>query len=114
MRTTVIGVLLAVGLVWASLGTSADRLPTATPAGLVDTVGARGDLIAFHTPLGEQRQQLMVIDPKTRVVSLYHVESASGKIELKSVRNLSWDLQMVEFNGTSPLPQEVRAMVEPR
>jgi hypothetical protein len=60
------------------------------------------------------RQQLTIIDPRTRVLGIYHVDTQSGAITLKSVRNISWDLQMVEFNGTNPLPRDVRALLEPR
>jgi hypothetical protein len=28
------------------------------------------------------------------------------------VRNIHWDLQMMEFNGTRPLPDEVRSILE--
>jgi hypothetical protein len=33
-------------------------------------------------------------------------------VALKSVRSIQYDLMMQEFNGVSPLPREIRAMVE--
>jgi hypothetical protein len=30
------------------------------------------------------------------------------------VRNVNFDLQMMEFNGKSPLPNEIRAILEQR
>ncbi len=47
-------------------------------------------------------------------MSVYHVESATGEIALKSVRRFHWDLQMDEFNGDSPSPREIRALIEQR
>ncbi len=75
---------------------------------------AAPELITLTTPLGDAKQQLTVIDPRSRVLSIYHVELASGAVTLKSVRNIHWDLQMSEFNATSPLPREIRGMMEQR
>src|SRR4051812_16783097 len=73
-------------------------------------VGGVSGIIAL-TQAGEKHQQLTVIDPETRVMSVYHVDLASGEIALKSVRNIHWDLQMIEFNSNSPLPQEIRSLL---
>jgi hypothetical protein len=75
---------------------------------------ASSGLIALATPVGDHRQQLMVVDPELRVMSVYHVDGATGEIVLKSVRNIHWDLQMMEFNGTSPTPREIRTQLEQR
>ena len=74
--------------------------------------GGESELITLDAPLDENRQQLTIIDPKSRVVAIYHVRRDSGEIALKSVRNFHWDLQMLEFNGVSPLPREIRALLE--
>ena len=47
-------------------------------------------------------------------MGVYHIDLATGEVSLKSVRNIHWDLQMIEFNGTRPLPREVRSMLEQR
>ena len=62
--------------------------------------------------MGDTRQQLTVIDPQVHVVSVYHIELATGEISLKSVRNIHWDLQMSEFDGVNPLPREIRSLLE--
>ncbi|HZZ73016.1 MAG TPA: hypothetical protein VFE24_12250 [Pirellulales bacterium] len=85
----------------------ASNLPSGNVAG--------GDgLLAFTSAVGEKTQMLTVVDPRQQVVSVYHVDTHSGEITLKSVRNIHWDLQMSEFNGVSPLPREIRALAEPR
>jgi hypothetical protein len=73
-----------------------------------------GELIALPTQVDNGRQQITVIDPTKRVICVYHIDLPTGGITLKSVRNISGDLQIDDFNGTSPLPREVRAQLEPR
>jgi hypothetical protein len=72
------------------------------------------ELIALPLQVSETLQQLTIIDPRSRVVSVYHVDLRNGGITLKSVRNIQWDLQMDEFNGVSPLPREIRSLVNSR
>ncbi len=72
-----------------------------------------GELIALPAHVDNGRQQITVIDPIKRVICVYHVDLPSGGISLKSVRNISGDLQIDDFNGASPLPREVRAQLEP-
>ncbi len=55
-----------------------------------------------------------MIDPRTQVMSVYHLELHTGKVSLMSVRNIHWDLQMVEFNGVDPLPSVIRSRLENR
>jgi hypothetical protein len=75
---------------------------------------ASAGLIALACSAGDHRQQLTVVDPELRVVGVYHIDSATGEIVLKSVRNIHWDLQMVEFNGSNPTPREIRTHIEQR
>lgn len=67
-------------------------------------------LIALSSDTTDGRQQVTVIESKTRVMSVYHVDHKTGAIALKSVRDISADLLMDEFNTDSPLPREIRAM----
>lgn len=113
MRTAVLGamVLTVVALAAAAVAVGpheayGQRGATAPAAG--------GGLITLTTAAGEHREQLTVIDPETRTLAVYHIDTASGEVVLKSVRNIHYDLRMMEFNGTSPLPGEIRAIVEQR
>lgn len=36
-------------------------------------------------------------------------DRSTGQITPKSIRNFTWDLQMIEFNSGDPLPQDVRS-----
>lgn len=71
-----------------------------------------GELITHQIAADEHHQQLTVIDPRTRAACVYHIDRGTGEITLKSVRNLHFDLQLTEFNSTSPRPREIRAMLE--
>ena len=108
MKAAVIGVLLGAGLVIAmTAGASGVHATPLAP-------GTGSDLITLSTALGDHRQQLTVIDPKLRVMGVYQIDGTTGEIALKSVRNISWDLQMTEFNAASPLPREIRSLLEQR
>jgi len=76
--------------------------------------GSKDGLIAVPGPTGEQGQLLAVIDPRGRVMSVYHIDKATGKIGLRSVRNIHWDLQMMEFDNEGLLPREIRSLLEQR
>ncbi len=69
-------------------------------------------LIAHTLVLADGTQQLCVLDPRHRVMAVYHVEPTNGGISLRSVRNIYWDLRINHFNGTTPLPEEIRSLIE--
>lgn len=117
MKSAMLGALVGAGLVvFAVRGPSFTTEAWAQRAGTQEA-SQSGDLIAISTAgAGEQgrsAQQVTVIDPKTRVMAVYHVKEQNGEIELKSVRKFDYDLQMEEFNATSPLPREVRSQITP-
>ena len=76
-------------------------------------LAAAGDLMAFSSELANGPAQVTLIDAKTRVMCVYHVDR-EGRIELKSVRNVQWDLLIEEFNGVKPLPREIRQLMNPQ
>jgi hypothetical protein len=47
-------------------------------------------------------------------MGVYRIDAVTGKIGLKSVRNLYWDLQMTYHNNEPPLPQEIEKLLEQR
>lgn len=73
-----------------------------------------GELMALSHEAAEGQRQLLLIDPKTRVLAVYHIDQGSGEISLRSVRAIHWDLMMDDFNGASPSPREIRSLTEPR
>ncbi|MBX3415326.1 MAG: hypothetical protein KF708_21765 [Pirellulales bacterium] len=113
MRGTALGLFVGAAAVWTALGAPGGNAAWAQrdPSGLH---ASERELIALSATASDNGQQFVVIDPQTRAMGVYHVDASSGTIKLKSVRNLTWDLNLLQFNGTSPLPEEVRTMVEPR
>lgn len=111
MRSVVFGAAIAAALVIATLSIGTPGGEALAQRANASHSGA-GNLVTLSTPVGDKFQQLTVIDPDLRVLSVYHIELASGEVSLKSVRNIHWDLQMTEFNGKSPLPREIRTLLE--
>src|SRR5438045_2272395 len=66
------------------------------------------ELIALSTAVDGKTQQITVIDPARRAICVYHVDLPTGSIALKSVRNIYGDLQIDDFNGLPPKPNEIR------
>ncbi len=106
---------LVVGAAWAAWAYAGPPLPSVggSPRAVARD-GHSAGMLAFSTTLAEDRQQITIIDPATRVMSVYHIEPKSGEIVLRAVRNVTWDLEMTVFNGTSPLPQEIRSQLQHR
>jgi hypothetical protein len=117
MRTAVLGLLVLVGLLILVVGVCSQRnsaFAQSDPGYPKYQEKADERLIAFSVQDGEGNQQVTLIDPESRAMSVYHIETATGEITLKSVRRFHWDLQMEEFNGTLPSPRDIRSLIERR
>jgi hypothetical protein len=115
MKKAVLGALAGIGLAMAVFGAMdhhgevfAGRL-AAEYAG-----GPANGVLAIPGPAVDDGQLLTVIDPSTKAIGVYHIASPSGKITLRSVRNIHWDLQMTYLNNESPLPQEIQSLLPAR
>jgi hypothetical protein len=69
-------------------------------------------LIAIKLEGNATSNQIALVDPEQKVISVYGIDRTSGEIKLKSVRKVEWDLQLDEFNGKQPSPREIRSNVE--
>ena len=122
MKRLVLGALTGAGLVMVAFGLIDYRgtgfAQQVTPGQRIAAEGRRAvvgeQLIAVPGVVGEKGQLLTVIDPRQRVMSVYHIDSVSGKIGLRSVRNIHWDLQMMDFDIEGLPPREIRALLEQR
>jgi len=116
MKRAMLGILLGVVMVVAAAAAMAEQRGDlfAPRAAAAPIASAGAELIVVPTPLGDKGQMLTVIDPRQRVLGVYHIDLATGKIALKSVRNIQWDLQMMYLNNENPLPQEIRSLLEQR
>jgi hypothetical protein len=108
MKTTLFGMVgVAVAVLVAGL-----FLGSGTPlhAERVSAYEPSGELIALPSQVDNTHQQIVVIDPLRRAMCIYHVDTPTGTVTLKSARNISGDLQIDEFNANKPLPCEIRAV----
>src|SRR5262245_55722139 len=111
MRQAVLGFVLGAGLlsavaVWIASGNSVLAQHARAPA------PPDGDLIALHwTVDGRQLEAVLLVDPKRKAMSVYHIDRANGSITLKSVRQCEGDLQMQGFNETAPFAANIRGMM---
>jgi hypothetical protein len=109
MRGWIGGLLLGVAaLVVVVVGFAEGQVPRA----VVQDRAAGADLLALSHDAGDGRQQITLVDPRQRVMAVYHVDRGTGALQLKSVRNVQWDLTIEDYNSTSPAPRDIRALRE--
>jgi hypothetical protein len=116
MKKLVLGLLIGVVMMVAAVAgfgqrneVFAQRVPS------VPVPGA-GDLMVVPITPGDkaQGQLLAVIEPRQQVMSVYRIDGNTGKIALRSVRNLHYDMLMTNYNNEPPLPQEIQTLLEQR
>ncbi|RMF95432.1 MAG: hypothetical protein D6741_11670 [Planctomycetota bacterium] len=83
--------------------------PQAAPPPEFSVPTASNGLIALSVDVGPHTQQITVIHPQREVMAVYHVDTTTGQIALRSVRSLRWDLLMTEFNVANPTPRELES-----
>jgi hypothetical protein len=104
----VIGLGLAIGATWlahaagqpqaAAPPAGGAKLPSSElPPGCLEVVSEPGQPIAA-----------VVYDPQQQVLGVYHVDRTTGEIELKSIRQIQWDLRLLHWQGKKPLPEEIK------
>jgi hypothetical protein len=117
MKRTALGILAGLAIVVAAVAVAqqprrdetTQHGPTAAPPMI-----AGSDLVVVPTTFGDKTQVLTVIDPHQRVICVYRVDLATGKIALKSVRKIEWDLQITDLNNEDPLPRQIQALLQQR
>jgi len=99
---------MALGMLALAAARGSSEPVATTPVPYVANPSAA--LVTYINTAAGDTQVITVIDPAQRSLAIYHVNGTTGEIALKSVRNMTWDLQMVQYNSGKPLPQEVRDM----
>lgn len=107
MRNTIAGAVLIAGLVIATTAVQSSSEP-AYGLPVESSHASSGELIT-HVTATDAQQLVTVIDPRQRVMAVYQVDRSTGKIVPRSVRNITWDLQMTEYNSGDPSPQDIRS-----
>ena len=117
MRAAVLGFLVVIGLGIVAAGAGLERnegVPQRALWAQVQSTLANAEMLAVSANVGDKYQQLTLIDPKQRVISVYHIEFATGSIALQSVRNFQYDQQLTHYNGKDPLPEHIKSLLSPR
>jgi hypothetical protein len=115
MKKAGLGLLIGAVLMLAALGDFGQRSNVfAQRSQSAIAPGASGDLLVMPIASSDKGQLLAVVEPRQQVMSVYRIDAITGKIALKSVRNLHWDLQMTSHNNEAPLPQEIQSMLDQR
>lgn len=96
----------AVALVMGFAAVATSQAPAPRPP------AAAAGLWVSDSPLDDGRRLLIVIDTASRHAAVYHVDPASGGLTLKSVRDISWDLAVDEFNAQEPRPAALKKMLD--
>ena len=99
-KTALAIMIVVVG--WVSLWSQT----SGAPSGNMPKITERLEVISLMLLSGVQ--QIVVVDSQNRSMGIYHIDPAQGKLVLRSVRNLTWDLSMEQFNGQAPLPSDLR------
>ena len=111
MRGLAGGAVLGLVIVAASvIGLAEGQVPRTAPSH--DRAASSPDLLALSHDGGDGRQQVTIVDPRQRVMAVYTIDRATGALQLRSVRNLQWDLQIEDYNSASPAPRDIRALKE--
>ena len=119
MKRTIVGLLVGTGVLALAVclldcrGEVMAQRPATYPQASPQPMSG-GDLIAVPSPMTEKGQLLTVLDPRQQTMGVYWIEAGSGKITLRSVRNIHYDLMMTDFNSDAPLPREIRLQLEQR
>lgn len=75
------------------------------------SVASAGTTIMSACILSNGNQQITLFDQSKLTLVVYHVDSATSDIKLKSVRRVDADFQLEEFNLSEPTPSTVRKNV---
>ncbi|MCA9192875.1 MAG: hypothetical protein KDB03_13960 [Planctomycetales bacterium] len=96
---------IGVGLVCFGMATSESYSQVGTN---MLSAGTNLQVLSANLPSGIQ--QVVVVDSELRTMAVYQIDPVQGKIQLKSARNVAFDLRLDEFNAMQPLPSELRAV----
>jgi hypothetical protein len=111
MRQWIVIAAVAAGLgLLASLGQENRDAAYAAP---IAPTGLNASGLQTHVQeLEGKLLRVVVIDPGTRVMGVYDIERDTGEIQPKSIRNISADLQMLEFNSGAPSPADIQQSLQ--
>ena len=64
-------------------------------------------LVSFERLDHQNVQQVIIVDPETQRIGVYHVGLDNGQVQLVNIRHINADLQLRVFDAVKPYPQEI-------
>ena len=64
-------------------------------------------LVSFERLEQQNVQQVIIVDPETQRIGVYHVGLEDGQIQLVNIRHINADLLLRVFDAAPPFPQEI-------
>lgn len=110
MRATIMGFFVGILFCWFAfaLGDQGRQAVAGSLDAAGDANSVDDSVSVFATADG---RQLTLVEKNKQALCVYHIDSKTGEITLKSVRSFGWDLELEHFNGTEPLPRQIRSML---
>jgi hypothetical protein len=99
---------------WSQTGYSDPATPAAMPRNAAIApaqVATTGTSMMASVILANGFQQIAVVEPSKSSMAVYHIDPATGEIQLKSVRKMDADFMLEEFNLSEPTPSTIRKNV---
>lgn len=97
---------------WSQSGTAGGNSSASSIVGVAPApVGSAGNTMMSSVLLSNGFQQIAVFDQLKQTMAVYHIDPATGDIQLKSVRKLDADFALQEFNLSEPTPTTIRKNV---
>jgi hypothetical protein len=105
-------ILLAIATLLISLEWGQVGLTPAQAEVIPATAGSGGLITHIEQSAAGDVTRVIMIDPQLRRMAVYDVPANGGAIQLKSVRNLTVDLQLQSFNSEDPSPIDMEKMLQ--
>ena len=112
MRTALLGGLITAGL-FLAMARGQNRNASVYSSLTSHANDPALELVTHFAESDNGPHTLVVVDPKQKVLGVYHVNATTGAIFLKSVRQIRGELEMIQFNSENPSPQEIRNGLTP-
>ena len=79
----------------------------------LEGVASQSALVAHVTAAGDRQVSITVVDPLAKKLAVYEygIGPQAGRIVLKSVRDIGWDLRLKEYRSDGPTSEEIRGLL---
>ena len=110
-RWVYVSLALIVGIAFCLQFGSGDLQP-AYGNQLAPLAGGANGLITYAQENEGRPTRVIIIDPQLRSMGVYEISQDKGEIELKSIRNVTADLQMLEYNNGGISPEDIQKALQ--